>query len=51
MIKISSLGVFSYFINQLLFPDINGTNNICKLLAFDSILEKISLIPKEKNLS
>ena len=40
-----------YEIRASLGSNINGSNNTCKLLAFDSILEKTSLILKEKNLS
>lgn len=40
-----------YGIRARLGSNINGSNNICKLLAFDSILEKNKFNSKGKNLS
>ena len=38
-------------IRASLGSNINGSNNICELLAFDSILEKNKFNSKGKNLS
>lgn len=40
-------GVSLVIHQAVLFPDINVSNNKWKLLAFHSILEKTSIIPKE----
>lgn len=47
MITTSSVELVRLFHQAVLFPDINVSNNKRKLLAFGSILEKTSIIPKE----